>query len=71
MRQEIYEVIVHGAHSAGMAKFLTDRGALMLRIDPTNKYVFVYDSVFENALAELQVAIRQGFYFADEEVKTE
>ena len=57
MSQEIYEVIVHGAHSAGMAKFL--------------KYVFVYDSVFENALAELQVAIRQGFYFADEEVKTE
>lgn len=55
MSQEIYEVIVHGAHSAGMAKFLTDRGALMLRIDPTNKYVFVYDSVFENALAELQV----------------
>lgn len=39
MSQEIYEVIVHGAHSAGMAKFLTDRGALMLRIDPTNKYV--------------------------------
>ena len=60
-----------GGRAAGMAKFLTDRGALMLRIDPTNKYVFVYDSVFENALAELQVAIRQGFYFADEEVKTE
>lgn len=71
MTQEIFEIIVHGAHAAGMAKFLIDKGALLLRIDPTNKYVFVHDYVFEEALAELQIAIRQGFYFADEEVKPE
>lgn len=47
------------------------RGALLLRKDPPNNYVFINDNVFENALAELQIAIRQGFYFADEEVKTE
>lgn len=69
--QEIYEIIVHGSHAAGMAKFLTDRGALLLRKDPPNDYVFIYDTIFENALAELQIAIRQGFYFADEEVKSE
>lgn len=71
MEQEIFEIVVHGAHAAGMAKFLTDRGALLLRKDPPNDYVFVHDNVFTNALAELQVAIRRGFYFADEEVKTE
>lgn len=72
MEQKIFEIIVHGAHAAGMAKFLTDRGALLLRIEPINKYVFVHDNVFTNALAELQVSIRQGFYFDDEtEVKTE
>ena len=71
MEQEIFEIVVHGAHAAGMAKFLTDRGALLLRKDPPNDYVFVHDNVFTNALAELQIAIRQGFYFADEEVKTE
>lgn len=71
MEQEIFEIVVHGARAAGMAKFLTDRGALLLRKDPPNNYVFIHDNVFMNALAELQVAIRQGFYFADEEVKTE
>lgn len=69
--QEIFEIIVHGSHAAGMAKFLTDRGALLLRKEPPNDYVFVHDNVFENALAELQIAIRQGFYFANEEVKSE
>ena len=72
MEQEIFEIVVHGTHAAGMAKFLTDRGALLLRIDTPNKYVFIHDNIFTNALAELQVAIRQGFYFDDEtEVKTE
>ena len=71
MTQEIYEIIVHGSHAAGMAKFLTDRGALLLRKDPPNNYVFINDTIFENALAELQIAIRQGFYFADKEVKSE
>ena len=71
MEQEIFEIVVHGAHAAGMAKFLTDRGALLLRKDPPNDYVFIHDNVFTNALAELQIAIRRGFYFADEEVKTE
>mgnify|MGYP004512930937 FL=1 len=71
MMEHIQEIIVHGSHAAGMAKFLKDHGALLLRIDPPNNYVFINDTIFENALAELQVAIRQGFYFADEEVKTE
>lgn len=71
MEQNIFEIVVYGVHAAGMAKFLTDRGALLLRVDPVNKYVFVNDPIFENALAELQIAIRRGFYFADEEVKTE
>ena len=61
MSQEIYEVIVHGAHSAGMAKFLTDRGALMLRIDPTNKYVFVYDSVFEMLWLSCRLRFARAF----------
>lgn len=71
MAQYVCEMVVHGSHAAGMAKFLKDRGALLLRIDPPNNYVFVNDNIFENALAELQIAIRQGFYFADEEVKSE
>lgn len=71
MEQEISEIVVHGARAAGMTKFLTDRGALLLRKDPPNNYVFVSDNIFMNALAELQIAIRQGFYFADKEVKTE
>ena len=71
MDQHIQEIVVHGSYSAGVAKFLKDRGALLLRIDPPNNYVFIDDIVFKNALAELQIAIRQGFYFADEEVKTE
>lgn len=71
MEEEIFEIIIHGSHAAVMAKFLTDRGALLLRIDPVNKYVFINDNIFKNALAELQIAIRQGFYFDDEtEVKT-
>lgn len=71
MAQYLCEIVVHGSHAAGMSKFLIDRGALLLRKDPPNNYVFINDNVFENALAELQIAIRQGFYFADEEVKTE
>lgn len=71
MAQYVCEMVVHGSHAAGMAKFLKDRGALLLRIDPPNNYVFVNDNIFENALAELQIAIRRGFYFADEEVKSE
>ena len=71
MSQYLCEIVVHGSHAAGMSKFLIDRGALLLRKDPPNNYVFINDNVFENALAELQIAIRQGFYFADEEVKTE
>ena len=71
MVQYLCEIVVHGSRAAGMSKFLIDRGALLLRKDPPNNYVFINDNVFENALAELQVAIRQGFYFADEEVKTE
>ena len=71
MTQYVCEIVVHGSYAAGMSKFLKDRGALLLRVDPPNNYVFINDNVFENALAELQVAIRQGFYFADEEVKTE
>lgn len=54
-----------------MSKFLIEHGALLLRKDPPNNYVFINDNVFENALAELQIAIRQGFYFTDEEVKAE
>ena len=71
MTMHIQEIIVHGSHAAGMAKFLKDRGALLLRVDPPNDYVFINDTIFGNALAELQIAIRQGFYFADEEVKSE
>ena len=71
MMQHIQEIVVHGSHAAGMSKFLKDRGALLLRIDPPNKYVFIDDDKFQEALAELQIAIRRGFYFADEEVKTE
>lgn len=71
MTQYVCEIVVHGSRAAGMSKFLIDRGALLLRKDPPNNYVFINDNVFENALAELQIAIRQGFYFADEEVKTE
>ena len=71
MEQEISEIVIHGARAAGMAKYLVDRGALLLRKEPPNNYVFINDNVFMNALAELQVAIRRGFYFADEEVKTE
>lgn len=71
MTQYVCEIVVHGSCAAGMSKFLIDRGALLLRKDPPNNYVFINDNVFENALAELQIAIRQGFYFADEEVKTE
>lgn len=71
MTQYLCEIVVHGSRAAGMSKFLIDRGALLLRKDPPNNYVFINDNVFENALAELQIAIRQGFYFADEEVKTE
>lgn len=71
MEQEIFEIVVHGARSAGMAKFLIDRGALLLRKDPPNNYVFVQDDVFLRALVELQEALHRGFYFADEEVKTE
>ena len=71
MSQYLREIVVHGSHAAGMSKFLIDRGALLLRKDPPNNYVFINDNVFENALVELQIAIRQGFYFADEEVKTE
>nr|DAG43513.1 MAG TPA: hypothetical protein [Caudoviricetes sp.] len=71
MAQYLCEIVVHGSHAAGMSKFLIDRGALLLRKDPPNNYVFINDNVFENALAELQIAIRRGFYFADEEVKTE
>ena len=65
MAQYLCEIVVHGSRAAGMSKFLIDRGALLLRKDPPNNYVFI------NALAELQIAIRQGFYFADEEVKAE
>lgn len=71
MAQYLCEMVVHGSHAAGMSKFLIDRGALLLRKDPPNNYVFINDNVFENALAELQIAIRQGFYFTDEEVKAE
>ena len=71
MTQYICEIVVHGSHAAGMAKFLTDRGALLLRKEQPNDYVFVNDDIFENALAELQIAIRRGFYFTDEEVKSE
>lgn len=71
MTQYLCEIVVHGSRAAGMSKFLIDRGALLLRKDPPNNYVFINDNVFENALAELQIAIRQGFYFADEEVKSE
>lgn len=71
MAQYLCEIVVHGSHAAGMSKFLIEYGALLLRKDPPNNYVFINDNVFENALAELQIAIRQGFYFADEEVKTE
>lgn len=71
MMQHIQEIVVHGSHAAGMAEFLRGRGALLLRIDPPNDYVFINDTIFENALAELQIAIRQGFYFANEEVKSE
>lgn len=71
MAQYVCEIVVHGSQAAGMAKFLTDRGALLLRKEPPNNYVFINDNVFENALAELQIAIRRGFYFADEEVKSE
>lgn len=71
MAQYVCEIVVHGSRAAGMSKFLTDRGALLLRKDPPNNYVFINNNVFENALAELQIAIRQGFYFADEEVKSE
>lgn len=71
MAQYLCEIVVHGSHAAWMSKFLIDRGALLLRKDPPNNYVFINDNVFENALAELQIAIRRGFYFADEEVKTE
>lgn len=71
MAMHIQEIIVHGSHAAGMAKFLKDHGALLLRIDPPNDYVFIDDTIFENALAELQIAIRQGFYFADKGVKSE
>ena len=71
MMQHISEIVVHGSHAAGMSKFLKDHGALLLRIDPPNKYVFIDDNIFRKALGELQTAISQGFYFADEEVKTE
>lgn len=71
MAQYLCEIVVHGSHATGMSKFLIEHGALLLRKDPPNNYVFINDNVFENALAELQIAIRQGFYFADEEVKAE
>lgn len=71
MQQEIFEIIVHGSHAACMANFLVEHGALLLRKDLPNNYVFINDNIFENALAELQIAIRQGFYFADKEVKSE
>lgn len=71
MQQEIFEIIVHGSHAAWMANFLVEHGALLLRKDLPNNYVFINDNIFENALAELQIAIRQGFYFADKEVKSE
>lgn len=71
MQQEIFEIIVHGSHAAGMSNFLVEHGALLLRKDPPNNYVFINDTIFENALAELQIAIRQGFYFADKEVKSD
>lgn len=71
MQQEIFEIIVHGSHAAGMANFLVEHGALLLRKDPPNNYVFINDTIFENAQAELQIAIRQGFYFADKEVKSD
>ncbi len=71
MTQHIKEIVVHGSHAAGMSKFLKDQGALLLRIDPPNKYVFIDDNTFQEALTELQIAIRQGFYFDDKEVKTE
>lgn len=71
MEQKICEIVVHGSHSAGMAKFLSDHGALLLRIESPCDYVFVNDNIFENALVKLQIALRQGFYFVDEEVKSE
>ena len=54
MDQHIQEIVVHGSYSAGMAKFLKDRGALLLRIDPPNNYVFIDDIVFKNALQTIR-----------------
>ena len=47
MTQHIKEIVVHGSHAAGMSKFLKDQGALLLRIDPPNKYVFIDDNTFQ------------------------
>lgn len=71
MEQELFEIVIHGSHAAGISRFLADHGALLLRKDPPNNYVFIHDNIFADALVELQIVIRQGFYFADEEVETE
>ncbi len=61
-KENVFEVVVKGSHAAGMAQFLIDKGALFLRKDPPNNYVFVHNSVFDDVLAELQISIRQGFF---------
>lgn len=62
MSENVFEIVVKGSHAAGMSKFLIDKGASFLRKDLPNDYVFVHDSIFDAALAELEVSIRQGFF---------
>lgn len=72
MPQQNTEINIHGARAKWMADILVKNGATMLRTDDISNYVFVNDEKFINALAVLQVTIREGFYnIKTKEVKSE
>lgn len=73
MANQYDEICVHGSKSKWMADFLINRGCTLIRIDPIQNYVFINNTIFENALVELWNAIDKGFYIAQarEEVNAE
>lgn len=73
MANQYDEICVHGSKSKWMVDFLINRGCTLIRIDPIQNYVFINNTIFENALVELRDAIDKGFYIAQaqEEVNAE
>lgn len=62
------EILIHGARSEYIADFLISNGAVLLRIEEPDNFVFIDDDNFSYALALFQIELRRGFFDTRKEV---